>query len=62
MHGRDLRHENPKERDHLEDLGIDERIMILKEIGWKGVALINLAPDRDQWWALSNAVMHLRVV
>jgi hypothetical protein len=29
-----------KERDHMEDLGIDERTMDLKEVGWEGMNLI----------------------
>jgi hypothetical protein len=35
--------------------------MELREIGWDGVDWINLAPDRDQWRALVNTVMNLRV-
>jgi hypothetical protein len=35
--------------------------MDLREIGWGGMAWINLAQDRDQWWALANMVMNLRV-
>jgi hypothetical protein len=33
----------------------------LKVIGWDGGDWINLAQDRDQWRALVNAVMNLRV-
>jgi hypothetical protein len=33
----------------------------LREIGWKGVDWIHLAQDRDQWQALVNTVMNLRV-
>jgi hypothetical protein len=33
----------------------------LREIGWGGMDWINLAQDRDRWWALVNAVMNLRV-
>jgi hypothetical protein len=33
----------------------------VNEIGLKGVDWINLAQDRDQWWALVNTVMVLRV-
>jgi hypothetical protein len=32
----------------------------LQEVGW-GVYWIDLAQDRDKWWALANAVMNLRV-
>jgi hypothetical protein len=33
----------------------------LREIGWDGVDWIDLAQDRDQWRALVNKVMNLRV-
>jgi hypothetical protein len=32
-----------------------------REIGWGGMDLIDLAQDRDQWRALVNTVMNLRV-
>jgi hypothetical protein len=54
---------HPKERDHLENLGVNVRI-ILKWIFKKwdgGMATIDLAQDRDRWWAVVNAVMNLRV-
>jgi hypothetical protein len=35
--------------------------MDLREIGWGGVDWIDLAHDRDQWRALVNTVMNLRV-
>jgi hypothetical protein len=35
--------------------------MDLREIGWDGMDLIDLAQDRDQWRALVNTVMNLRV-
>jgi hypothetical protein len=35
--------------------------MDLTEIGWDGVDWIELAQDRDQWRALVNTVMNLRV-
>jgi hypothetical protein len=34
----------------------------LGEIGWGGMDWINLAQDRDQWRALMNTVMNLRVL
>jgi hypothetical protein len=33
----------------------------LGEIGWDGVDWIHVAQDRDQWMALVNTVMNLRV-
>jgi predicted nucleic acid-binding Zn-ribbon protein len=35
--------------------------MDLREIGWDGVDWINLAQDRDEWPAVVNTVMNLRV-
>jgi hypothetical protein len=35
--------------------------MDLREIGWHGMDWIDLAQDRNQWRALVNAVMNLRV-
>jgi hypothetical protein len=35
--------------------------MDLREIGWDGMDWIDLAQDRDQWRALVNTVMNLRV-
>jgi hypothetical protein len=35
--------------------------MALGEIGWDGVDWIDVAQDRDQWRALVNTVMNLRV-
>jgi hypothetical protein len=33
----------------------------LRDIGWGGVDWIDLVQDRDQWRALVNTVMNLRV-
>jgi hypothetical protein len=33
----------------------------LREIGWDGMDWIDLAQDRDQWRALVNTLMNLRV-
>jgi hypothetical protein len=35
--------------------------MHLREIGWGSMDWIDLAQDRDQWRALVNVVMYLRV-
>jgi hypothetical protein len=40
---------------------LDNIKMDLREIGWDGGDWIDLAKDRDQWRALVNAVMNLRV-
>jgi hypothetical protein len=43
-------------RRWVENIKID-----LREIGWDGMHWIDLAQDRDQWRALVNTVMNLRV-
>jgi hypothetical protein len=40
---------------------VDNIKMDLREIGWDNMDLIALAQDRDQWRALVNVVMNLRV-
>jgi hypothetical protein len=40
---------------------VDTIKMDLGEIGWDGMDWIELAQDRDQWRALVNTVMNLRV-
>jgi hypothetical protein len=40
---------------------VDITKIYLREIGWGGMDWIDLAQDRDQWRALVNTVMNLRV-
>jgi hypothetical protein len=40
---------------------MDNSKVRLREIGWGGMDLIDLAQDRDQWRSLMNTVMNLRV-
>jgi hypothetical protein len=40
---------------------VDDINMDLRYIGWSSIDWIDLAEDRDQWWALMNTVMNLRV-
>jgi hypothetical protein len=54
----------PEERDHLEDPGVDGRILRCVFRKWDvgvGMDWIELAQDRDRWRALVYAVMNLRV-
>jgi hypothetical protein len=53
---------NLKRRDHSEDLGVDGNMrMDLREIGWDDVDWMHVAQNREQWWALVNMVMNLRI-
>jgi hypothetical protein len=40
---------------------VDNLKMALRETGWDGMDWMELAQDRDQWRALVNTVMNLRV-
>jgi hypothetical protein len=40
---------------------VDNIKIYLRVIGWGGMDWIDLAQDRDQWRALVNTVMNLRV-
>jgi hypothetical protein len=53
-----------KERDHWEDQDVGGWTMLkmdFREIGWGGGYWIKLVQDKEQWRALVNAVMNLRV-
>jgi hypothetical protein len=55
--------ENPRQRDHLEDVGVDGRILKLFFKMWDGWSTnwIDLAQDRDRWPSVVNAVINSRV-
>jgi hypothetical protein len=40
---------------------VDNIKMDLREMGWDGMDLIDLAQDSDKWRTLVNTVMNLRV-
>jgi hypothetical protein len=40
---------------------VDNIKMDLREIRWDGVDWIDMAQDRDQWRALVNTILNLRV-
>jgi hypothetical protein len=40
---------------------VDNIKMDLREIGWDGVDWFDMVQDRDQWRALVNTVLNLRV-
>jgi hypothetical protein len=40
---------------------VDDIKLNLREIGWSGMDWIDLVHDRDQWRALANTIMNLRV-
>jgi hypothetical protein len=47
-------------RRHNLDLGLNIRIG-LREIGWQVVVWMYVAQNREQWWAVLNTVMNLRI-
>ena len=53
---------NLRERDHLEDPGIDERIILKMVFRQLDGDWTDLAQNSDGWRALVNAVMSLRIL
>ena len=54
-----------RERGHLEDLGIDCRVIlrwIFQEVRWGGMVWIGLSQDRDRRRALVHEAMNSRVL
>jgi hypothetical protein len=49
------------ERDHYEDPGIDEWIILrwIRKVGCSSMDWIGLAQDRDRWRAVVNPIMNL---
>jgi hypothetical protein len=41
---------------------MDNIKLSLREIGWSGMDWIELVQDRDQWRAVMNAAMNIRVL
>ena len=54
---------NPRERDHMEDPGIDEwsTLKLILRSGDGGMDWIDLVQDRDRRRALVNAVVNCRL-
>ena len=55
---------NLRERDHLEGKSVGGSIIlkwIFRKWDWGGHGWIDLAQDRNRWWALVNAAPNLRV-
>jgi hypothetical protein len=54
---------NLREIDHLQDLDVDRRIILKltfkKSVGG-GMDWIDLAQDRDRWWALVNGTKNIQ--
>ena len=55
------RHEGKRPLGRLRCRWEDSTKMDLQEVGQEGLDRIDLAQDRDKWWAVVNAVMKLWV-
>jgi hypothetical protein len=53
--------EGKKPLGRLRSRWVDNIKIDLREIGWYGMDWIDVAQDRDQWRALVNTVINLRV-
>jgi hypothetical protein len=53
--------EDPDDMFQQDRLSPHFQKVVTREIGWDGVDLIDMAQDRDQWRALVNTVLNLRV-
>jgi hypothetical protein len=55
--------ESQMERDHWEDQDVCRRTILkwILERGWDDVDYIDMAQNGDQWRALVNTVMNLRI-
>jgi hypothetical protein len=51
----------PEGKRQLGRRWVDNIKIDLREIGWDGTDWIDVAQDRDQWMALVNTVIYLRV-
>jgi hypothetical protein len=57
--------ENLSGRDHMEDPDLDGRIILrtdLQEVGCEGKDWIDVAQDKERWWAFLNVVLNLWVL
>jgi hypothetical protein len=55
------KHEGKRPLGRPRSRWVDNIQMDHKEIGWGGMDWIELAHDKDQWWALVNTAMSLQV-
>jgi hypothetical protein len=56
-----LEEKRPLRRPRRKWEGNTRIMMDLREMGWGGMDWIDLAQDRDQWRALVNTLINLRV-